>query len=146
MDYKKIAEFCERWEKLFDKNHSFHQVVKDEPNKDIWFKKNIMEYKDVNKAEELMSAIEKVDIKAKRDYEINITLETEQRLRKSRNEYLTLTDRTQLPDFPLSQDERKLYREYRQFLRDLPVSIRRKEYILKRVVNFEEWKKMNERV
>lgn len=146
MDYRKIAEFCERWDRLFDKNYSYDQVIKDEPNKDVWFKKNIMEYSDVNKAEKLLGAIEKVDKKAKRDYEISITFEDEIRIRKNRDAYLALTDRTQLADFPLEQDERKLYREYRQFLRDLPVSIRKREYTLKRVVAFDEWKKMYDRV
>jgi len=37
-------------------------------------------------------------------------------------ENLEATDYTQLPDYNGSQEDRKMYREYRKFLRDLPKS------------------------
>lgn len=42
-------------------------------------------------------------------------------LRQQRNMLLAETDWTQMPDSPLSEEEKENYRIYRQALRDLPV-------------------------
>lgn len=58
----------------------------------------------------------------------------------TRQLYLSKTDWVMLSDAPISSEGRKLYREYRQYLRDLP-SIwsdgQIKEY---KVMKFDEWK------
>lgn len=42
--------------------------------------------------------------------------------RENRDERLASSDRTQLPDFPLSDEKRAEWRVYRQVLRDLPAT------------------------
>ncbi|NLG85170.1 MAG: hypothetical protein GX493_11325 [Firmicutes bacterium] len=44
-------------------------------------------------------------------------------VRARRNQLLCLTDWTQLPDAPLTEEERAAWREYRQALRDLPSKV-----------------------
>lgn len=41
-------------------------------------------------------------------------------VRAERDELLLVTDRYMLADFPVAEDERELYRQYRQYLRDIP--------------------------
>lgn len=41
-------------------------------------------------------------------------------MRAERDELLLVTDRYMLVDFPVAEDERELYRRYRQYLRDIP--------------------------
>ncbi len=50
------------------------------------------------------------------------TSETTIKLRARRNELLKSTDWTQLPDSPLSQQQKTDYQVYRQELRDLPAT------------------------
>ena len=44
--------------------------------------------------------------------------EKKEAVRFVRNNYLSSTDYTQLPDAPFNEDEKESYREYRQYLRD----------------------------
>lgn len=46
--------------------------------------------------------------------------EKAQLLRAERNEFLRLTDFTQINDSPFSEEEKSSYSAYRQYLRDLP--------------------------
>jgi hypothetical protein len=42
-------------------------------------------------------------------------------IRQERNKILSQTDWTQMPDSPLSEQEKQRYRDYRRALRDLPL-------------------------
>ncbi len=44
-------------------------------------------------------------------------------IREQRNKLLTVCDWTQLPDSPLTDEQRELWRVYRQALRDLPETV-----------------------
>lgn len=63
---------------------------------------------------------------AETQYSINI-IEVEDprliQLRADRNEKLSDCDWTQLPDAPLSEEQKELWQEYRQALRDLPETV-----------------------
>ena len=82
------------------------------------------------------------------EYEIEIkevtTTQTEEgawkELRDRRNQILKDTDYTQLPDSPLNQDMKKLYRGYREYLRKLPSNYN-DDYILNyKIETFKEWR------
>lgn len=45
---------------------------------------------------------------------------TAEELRQERDWLLAETDKYMLPDFPISEEERNKYKQYRQYLRDLP--------------------------
>ena len=46
--------------------------------------------------------------------------ELAQQIRSKRNSLLSQTDYLMMPDYPISDDKRKLIEEYRQALRDIP--------------------------
>ena len=58
--------------------------------------------------------------------------------RYERDSMLKATDVYMLPDFPISDEERELYKQYRQYLRDLPAS---EGFPDVEVLAFEEWNK-----
>ena len=59
-------------------------------------------------------------VQVKSDAEI--IAEKAERLRNTRNTLLAKSDWTQMPDSPLSQEQRQAWADYRQALRDLPQS------------------------
>ena len=63
--------------------------------------------------------------------------EKEQMIRNERNLRLTYTDWTQLPDAPLTAEQKAAYAEYRKYLRDYPETEGWYEHSPK---TFEEWK------
>ncbi len=56
--------------------------------------------------------------------------------RAERDVILKATDVYMLPDFPISEDQRELYKQYRQYLRDLPAMEGFPEI---GVMSFKEW-------
>lgn len=46
--------------------------------------------------------------------------EKEARVRQVRNQYLEQTDKYMLVDYPITDDERELYKQYREYLRTYP--------------------------
>lgn len=62
-------------------------------------------------------------------------------VREKRNRLLQATDWTQLPDTELSTDERKDYRNYRNYLRVLPKLYDDATIAQAKVYDFENWKK-----
>lgn len=61
------------------------------------------------------------------------------RLRQRRDSLLKETDFTQLADAPFVTTEKKLYREYRKFLRDIPLSFDKKSILKAKIPDFETW-------
>lgn len=82
--------------------------------------------------------------------EINITNSDKKDLvyiwdsfRIKRNSYLLSTDWTQVSDSALNVEERKEYRAYRSYLRNLPSLHNDGSILTAKVYSFEEWKKGN---
>lgn len=48
--------------------------------------------------------------------------EKAERKRAERNEFLDMTDKYMISDFPITDEEREKYKAYRTYLRDLPAS------------------------
>lgn len=63
--------------------------------------------------------------------------ELKQRVRAVRNEYLQYYDFTQLVDAPFTDEEKAIYAEYRQYLRDYTEG---ENWWLQNPKTFEEWK------
>ena len=141
MNIKRYQDLINRWEELFDKNYSFHTVFKDVSNKELYFKEKILEEVDYNLAEERMVAIEEVDAKWKVEYEKQKYEEQFDVLRKQAWKYLRETDWSQAPDEPLDTEQKKEYREYRKYLRNIDLIWKNKQIKEHNVMNFEEWKK-----
>ena len=61
-------------------------------------------------------------------------------VRNVRNEYLEDTDKfVSIPDFPITEEERNKYIEYRQYLRDYPDV--NKDWYNQNPKTFEDWRK-----
>ena len=60
-------------------------------------------------------------------------------LRKARSVKLSEYDWTQLADAPFTSDERSKYREYRQYLRDLPSQYSAESIHSWQIMEFDEW-------
>ena len=61
--------------------------------------------------------------------------------RAVRNQYLEQTDKFMLVDYPITDDERELYKQYRTYLRDYTLSENWQE---SNPLKFEEWNKPKE--
>ena len=60
-------------------------------------------------------------------------------VRAVRNQYLEQTDKYMIADYPISDDERELYKQYREYLRDYTLSENWWEHSPK---TLEEWKSL----
>lgn len=63
-----------------------------------------------------------------------------ERLRYKRNALLLDTDYTQLADCPLNSKQKAVYREYREFLRNITNNYNDESIERAKVMSFEEWK------
>lgn len=64
----------------------------------------------------------------------------EQEVRRIRDAYLSLTDRYMLPDFPIEENKREIYAEYRKYLRNIPEN---EAFPNLTVLTFDEWSALN---
>ena len=65
--------------------------------------------------------------------------EKEARVRQVRNQYLEQTDKFMIADYPITDEERELYKQYRTYLRDYTLSENWWEHSPK---DFSTWKEM----
>lgn len=144
MDIKRLANLTNRWISLHDANHSFFQVVKEWPSKEEYFKKMILEEEDHKLAEERMRIIEEADYAYKQQclkkLEMSDALEIAE-TKKVMMAVLKETDWTQLVDAPLTTEEKKQWRSYRDYVRHIPKLWQRKQILELKVMTFEEWQK-----
>ena len=62
-----------------------------------------------------------------------------EQVRSVRNQYLEQTDKYMITDYPITDDERELYKQYREYLRDYTLSENWWEHS---PMTFEEWKSL----
>ena len=62
-----------------------------------------------------------------------------EQVRAVRNQYLKQTDKYMITDYPVTDDERELYKQYREYLRDYTLSENWWEHS---PMTFEEWKSL----
>ena len=62
-----------------------------------------------------------------------------EQVRSVRNQYLEQTDKYMIADYPITDDERELYKQYRTYLRDYTLSENWWEHSS---MTFEEWKSL----
>ena len=58
-------------------------------------------------------------------------------VRAVRNQYLVETDKYMIPDFPITEEERQQYKDYRMYLRDYPET---EGWCEQNPLTFEDWK------
>lgn len=99
----------------------YEKLIKNEPNVKI--------------AEKRLRLLEDLRVKNKED---KLRLELD-RVVRERNSILKDTDWTQLADAPLDSNQKKLYRKYRQYLRDLPEGIQKSTLDMECML-FDKWR------
>ena len=67
--------------------------------------------------------------------------ELKAQVRSVRNQYLEQTDKYMIVDYPITDDERELYKQYRTYLRDYTLS---ENWWESNPLKFEEWNKPKE--
>ena len=67
--------------------------------------------------------------------------ELQAQVRYVRNQYLEQTDKFMIADYPITDDERELYKQYRTYLRDYTLS---ENWWESEPLKFEEWNKPKE--
>lgn len=110
-------------------------------NPEVYLQKLILEEPNLLLAEKRVATLEKVTSQAK-GVSVNRDAIKLQKLRIDRLEALRKTDWTQLPDVPLTSDEKKTFREYRAYLREMPQKIARLQLLSYEVPNLEEYLKL----
>ena len=132
-----------RWNILKDKDAglpSFRILYPNIPNADLWFKQNILSSKE---GEKLLKSLEEYDKERLRKIQIEKTRAYKKdqwaEVRKRRNIILQSTDWSQLADAPIDSAKKKAYRNYRQYLRDIPILYVRPVGV--NIVSFEEFVK-----
>lgn len=65
------------------------------------------------------------------------TEQKEAEVRSVRNQYLEQTDKFMIADYPITDDERELYKQYRTYLRDYTLT---ENWWTADILTFDEWK------
>ena len=65
--------------------------------------------------------------------------ELKARVRAVRNQYLEQTDKYMITDYPITDEERELYKQYRTYLRTYP---ERQDWYKSNPKTYEEWKSL----
>ena len=65
--------------------------------------------------------------------------ELQAQVRSVRNQYLEQTDKYMIADYPISYDERELYKQYREYLRTYPES---QDWYKANPKTYDEWKSL----
>ena len=127
--------FKDRFEALGDIEELLKVAAPQYRSPQVYFEELIANEKDKKLAEKRLRVLEDMLV---RDEEERAEKALE-RLVRERNELLKETDWTQLPDVPLTQEDKKLYRKYRQYLRELPQDIKSGKLKCE-LKKFKEWK------
>lgn len=133
----------ERWNILKSKDAglpAFRELYPNIPNAELWFKQNVLSSKE---GELVLKSLEEYDKKRLKQIDIEKTRKIKKdpwiHIRTERNSLLHNTDWTQLADAPIESKTKKLYREYRKYLRDLPILYPKVSKV--NIVNFKDFTK-----
>lgn len=141
MDIYEIKDIVDRWEKLYDSVYSVKKAFPEVTNVELFFKKDILSAKNFGYIDKILKQIEKVDQEFKNECENRKANEKIDKVKSIIEQQLLNTTWSMLADAPLSNEGKKLYRDYRQYLRDIPDLWRRKQITELEVLNFEDWRK-----
>ena len=112
----RLESLKRRWDNLKITEEILQAAAPQFKDPKVYFQKLIVEEKNYDLASKRLTILESLIIKDKQEL---LLIEVEKVWIK-RNEQLVKSDFSQLPDVPLTSEEKKKYREYRQYLRDLP--------------------------
>jgi sulfatase maturation enzyme AslB (radical SAM superfamily) len=135
MKVAELKDIVDRWIDLNDAE----KVVKElnyTKGADEYFNEVVLNLGNYKAANKLLKKLERKDKKYKRG-EHRLLEELPAKIEEAINK----SNWSMLPDAPLSQEGRKLYRDYRQYLRDIPELWERQQIKKIEVMTFEQWLK-----
>lgn len=140
MTIEEMQIILTRWQNLYDVRYSVSQLDLKVSNPEA-FLKEIINTKTFNEANDILVEIEKIDQNFKTECERRKVEEETKKLEQDIKLALNETTWSMLSDAPLSQEGKKLYRDYRQYLRDIPDLWKRQQINELKVMTFDEWRK-----
>lgn len=133
--------FIQRWKNLGDVTDLLKAAAPNYQDPKVYLEKLILEEENEKLADQRLKILENL-----KQYSIEERLQVFlQEIRYKRNELLLKSDFSQLPDAPLTSEQKKQYREYRQYLRDLPKHIETSKRLDVKVRDFKDWKEHREK-
>lgn len=120
-----------RWDSLNITTEVLKAAAPQYQDPKVYFEELILKEKNYDLASKRITILETLLIQ---DKEQLLEIEID-KIRVKRDELLRLSDFSQLPDAPFSSEKKKQYREYRQYLRDLP-SLHRHQQLTAGPVDF----------
>lgn len=143
---KKHSDAKKRISQLLVNPHGFfHEVVADTPNPAAYLRDRLAEtdFEDGDSEAALLQLLSQLEA-AQRVHEDALSAQQEldelAQMRADRDKYLADTDYTMLADAPYSTAQKAEYREYRQYLRDLPSLYANQQILEAEALTFAEWK------
>lgn len=111
------------------------------PKDNIFLEERVLEFDGKKHKQYLLPAEYTVEIKDNRDVLRKLEVKAKwNNLRKERDEMLQKTDWTQLADAPIDSNQKCEYREYRQYLRNIPTLYQNKQILKLQVMSIEDWR------
>ena len=132
--------FISRWKALGDMEDVLAVAAPAYKEPKQYLKELILEEENETLADKRLTVLENI-VKINFEEVLKIKLK---RLRFDRDSQLRETDYTQLGDSPISNENKKMYREYRLYLRELPFYVESNRIRLEEAkVTLLEWSKWN---
>ena len=129
--------FKKRWDNLGEE--SLREILKVAAPRfkdpDVYLQELILDEENEKIADKRLCVLEGL-LQQSKASKMEVELE---RVRIERDRMLALSDFSQLPDVPLTNGEKKAYRQYRRYLRELPVLIERGQVTEFKVMDFKAW-------
>lgn len=138
MNQKEKRELWNYWNNLRDNKEKVIVEWLRRYSFDFIFEELVINEKDKQKRDELVDKLKNISNRIFEEQNKDIEIKN---LAKRAWEVYQTTNWTQLPDARLSQEGRKLYREYRNYLLDIEKLWRNKQLKDFKVMTFEEWRK-----
>lgn len=140
MTEKEREQILFRWKNMCDYHLALAKYDPEIANAELFLQTKLLGAESYLDADQLLRKLEACDEEAQELYEQQKRAAFVHEMEDRANEYLTDTIWSMLPDAPLSQEGKMLYRKYRQYLRDVVQLWDNKQILDSKVMTFDEWR------
>ncbi len=140
MTEKERDQILFRWKNMCDYRMSLAVYDSSIANAELFLQTELLGAESYLEADKILRKLEECDKEAQELYEQEKRARFVHEMEDRANEYLTDTIWSMLPDAPLSQEGKMLYRKYRQYLRDVVQLWDNKQILDSKVMTFDEWR------
>lgn len=92
-------------------------VLSEDSDPEAYLQKYILDapFEDADKRLKVFETLKGINLEKEKELKLG-------KIRIDRDSYLQASDKTMLPDYPLSSEDKKNWRKYREYLRDFPAN------------------------